>query len=63
MQWANDLADLLFIPGWVEASADGTALYKTFGYYEVGTIDLVGGEQVKAMRRDSRTMPITGGKS
>ena len=65
MQWANDLADSLFLPCWVEASKDGTGLYKEFGYYETGKIKL-GGEGDKfvvAMRRDARTTAIEGGKA
>ncbi|RMZ91989.1 hypothetical protein DV736_g789, partial [Chaetothyriales sp. CBS 134916] len=31
MQWGCELADQLFLPGWVEASEEGSALYRTFG--------------------------------
>lgn len=63
MQWANDLADLLFLPCWVEASTAGIPLYRKFGYYEVGSIEFGGDRRAKAMRRDAKTSPIGGGKS
>lgn len=34
MKWGCDLADQLFLPGWVEASEEGSALYRTFGFYD-----------------------------
>ena len=63
MQWANNLADSLFIPSWVEASTDGTALYKQFGFYEKKTIGLSEEQRAVAMRRDDRSTPIPGGKA
>ncbi|KAL8369586.1 hypothetical protein RB595_000084 [Gaeumannomyces hyphopodioides] len=52
MRWGCDLADQLSVPGYVEASPDGTALYKSFGFYEIeranaGELDAVN------MRRDA----------
>ncbi|KAL8420758.1 hypothetical protein RB594_003529 [Gaeumannomyces avenae] len=35
MRWGCGLADQLAAPGYVEASPDGTALYKSFGFYEI----------------------------
>ena len=63
MQWANDLADSLFLPCWVEASTSGAGLYSAFGYYEVGTIEFTEGHNCKAMRRDAKTQPVDGGKA
>lgn len=34
MRWGCELADLLFIPAWIEASAEGNFLYKRFGFYD-----------------------------
>ena len=65
MKWANDLADSLYLPCWVEASVDGTGLYASAGYYDVGTIQLGNpeGYTVKAMRRDAKTEAIIGGRA
>jgi GNAT superfamily N-acetyltransferase len=35
MRWGCDLADRLFLPGWIEASPEGTRLYREFGFYAV----------------------------
>ncbi|KAK3723254.1 hypothetical protein LTR37_001977 [Vermiconidia calcicola] len=32
LKWGRDLADALFLPAWIEASAEGSLLYKTFGF-------------------------------
>ncbi|EJT82550.1 hypothetical protein GGTG_02523 [Gaeumannomyces tritici R3-111a-1] len=52
MRWGCGLADQLSVPGYVEASPDGTALYKSFGFYEIeranaGELDAVN------MKRDA----------
>ncbi|RMZ86194.1 hypothetical protein DV737_g198, partial [Chaetothyriales sp. CBS 132003] len=61
MEWGCDLADQLFLPGWVEASEDGSALYRTFGFYDYEklTEPLPGVN----MKRDPRVEGIEGGKA
>ena len=60
MQYGCDLADQLFLPGWIEASDEGNFLYKTFGFYN---FEKIGGELGGTnMKRDARTRPIRGGK-
>lgn len=61
IQWGCDLADQLFLPGYIEASKEGNFLYKTFGFYDFGRIshDMPDG---MTMKRDARTAPIVGGK-
>ncbi|KXL50449.1 hypothetical protein M433DRAFT_54626, partial [Acidomyces richmondensis BFW] len=34
IQWGCDLADQLFLPGYIEASKEGNLLYKKFGFYD-----------------------------
>ena len=60
MKWGCDLADQLFLPGWVEASKEGSALYRTFGFsdYEILEEPLPGVN----MKRDPITTSIRGGK-
>ena len=59
MQWGCDLADQLFIPGWIEASEEGNFLYKAFGFYDFAKLP----GDATFMKRDARTKPIVGGKS
>ncbi|KAF2170117.1 hypothetical protein M409DRAFT_19723 [Zasmidium cellare ATCC 36951] len=59
MQWGVDLADSLFLPGWIEASRDGTALYKAFGFYVAAEVD-VHGLPTAHMKRDARSKGIDG---
>ncbi|KAK0278712.1 hypothetical protein LTR35_008976 [Friedmanniomyces endolithicus] len=63
LQWGCDLADQLFIPGYIEATTDGNFLYKMFGFYELESIDSGIGEEGVTMRRDARSRPIEGGKA
>lgn len=60
MQWGCDLADQLFLPGWIEASEEGNYLYKRFGFYDFEKIqgDLGG----MNMKRDAKQTPVLGGK-
>lgn len=34
MRWGCDLADMLSVPGWIEASPEGTLLYEKHGFVE-----------------------------
>lgn len=51
MRWGCGLADQLSVPAYVEASPDGTALYKAFGFYEIDRAD-AGELDAINMRRD-----------
>ncbi|KAH9884420.1 acyl-CoA N-acyltransferase [Xylariomycetidae sp. FL2044] len=53
MQWGCDLADQLFLPAWIEASPEGNALYRKYGFYDLEPAR--GGLQGTNMRRDART--------
>ncbi|KAI1194011.1 hypothetical protein F5X97DRAFT_16798 [Nemania serpens] len=57
MQWGCDMADLLFLPAWIEPTEDGRGVYKKFGFYEVEPVE--GGLPGNYMRRDARTDGIT----
>ena len=60
LQWGCDLMDLLQLPGWIEASAEGNFLYKAYGFYDFQKIDgELGGTN---MKRDPRPSAIEGGK-
>ena len=61
LQWGCDLADQLFLPGWIEASVEGNFLYKAFGFYDYETIE--GEIEGTNMRRDARKTGIEGGKA
>ena len=61
LKWGCDLADHLFIPGWIEASEEGNFLYKTFGFYDYKKLDAE--LEGTCMKRDVRTTAIEGGKS
>ena len=58
MKWGCDVADLLGLPGWIEASEEGNFLYKTFGFYDYEKIESVSG---MAMKRDARSTAVEGG--
>ncbi|KXS95216.1 hypothetical protein AC578_6935 [Pseudocercospora eumusae] len=53
VQWGCDLADLLSLPGWIEASMEGSLLYKQHGFYNVLDIVQNGEKQGICMRRDA----------
>lgn len=60
MQWGCDIADQLFLPGWIEASPEGNHLYKVYGFYDFENAAAgLGGTN---MRRDARKTVIEGGK-
>lgn len=63
MKWGCDVADTLFLPGWIEASEEGNFLYKTFGFYDYEVLkydeDLGGGTN---MRREPLVRSFAGGK-
>ena len=65
LKWGCDVADALFLPGWIEASEEGSYLYKTFGFYDYEKIepsedsDLEGGTN---MRREPLVQSFQGGK-
>ncbi|KAI0378769.1 acyl-CoA N-acyltransferase [Hypomontagnella monticulosa] len=52
MQWGCDLADQLFLPGWIEASSEGNFLYKKFGFYDY--MPMGAGMSGMCMRRDAK---------
>ncbi|KAK1762837.1 hypothetical protein QBC33DRAFT_255764 [Phialemonium atrogriseum] len=60
MQWGCDVADQLFLPGWIEASPEGNHLYKLHGFYDFGSA--AGGLSGTNMKRDARKTVIQGGK-
>ncbi|KXT00577.1 hypothetical protein AC579_5065 [Pseudocercospora musae] len=53
VQWGCDLADLLSLPGWIEASMEGSLLYKQHSFYNVLDIVQNGEKQGICMRRDA----------
>ena len=66
LQWGIELADLLHIPAYIEASKEGNLLYKTFGFYDAFVLDELeemGDDGVQIMQRDVRRVPIVGGKA
>lgn len=60
MRWGCDVADLLFLPAWIEASPEGNYLYKRYGFYDYE--EAAGGFGGTNMRRDARKTAIGGGK-
>ncbi|KAI5922181.1 hypothetical protein F4810DRAFT_674884 [Camillea tinctor] len=52
MQWGCDLADRLGLPAWVEASPQGSALYRRYGFYDFEPAK--GGLAGTNMKRDAR---------
>jgi len=62
LKWGCDLADQLFLPGWVEASPEGSELYRLFDFQVVVKIE--GGILAGiGMRRNARSSAILGGKA
>lgn len=59
MQWGCDLADVLSIPAWIEASVEGNALYKIYGFLDVETPPGLG--EVTFMRREPKVLQRQGG--
>lgn len=53
MDWGCRLANLLELPSWIEASADGTALHKKFGFVELEKVQHEGVDKGVFMRRES----------
>ncbi|KAK3114856.1 hypothetical protein LTR53_006393 [Teratosphaeriaceae sp. CCFEE 6253] len=64
MQWGCDLADLLALPGYIEASEDGNHLYKTFGFHDHERTMGAEGIEGVTMKRDAKASPLReGGKA
>ncbi|TKA81991.1 hypothetical protein B0A55_01745 [Friedmanniomyces simplex] len=63
LQWGCELADQLWIPGYIEASVAGNFLYKTFGFQDHEQMDSDIGEEGVSMKRDARSKPVEGGKA
>ncbi|PPJ60926.1 hypothetical protein CBER1_06197 [Cercospora berteroae] len=55
MRWGCELADLLFVPAWIEASAEGNLLYKKFGFYDRQQLTHKGEVTGTCMRRNARS--------
>lgn len=58
MQWGTDVADVLAVPGWVEASTEGNLLYVRHGFREVGNAKSGG----TFMRREPKAIGRVGGR-
>lgn len=58
LQWGTDLADVLAVAGWVEASKDGTILYERHGFKVVGYQSSGG----TFMRREPNPIARAGGR-
>lgn len=61
MQWGCDLADLLFLSTWIEASPEGNYLYQRFGFYELEKLYHAGEVMGTCMRRDTKPWWVGGG--
>lgn len=59
MQWGCDLADVLSVPAWIEASVEGQALYKVHGFLDAKTPPGLG--EVTFMRREPKDLNREGG--
>lgn len=59
MQWGCDLADVLALPAWIEASSAGNALYQIYGFVDVDTPPGLG--EVTFMQREPKSMNREGG--
>ncbi|KAK7745838.1 hypothetical protein SLS53_002556 [Cytospora paraplurivora] len=59
MKWGCDLADILSVPAWIEASAEGKPLYRGFGFVDAGEIPGV----LTYMIREPKTLLREGGRS
>lgn len=62
MDWGCQLADLLGLPAWIEASEEGNFLYKRFGFYDHEKIDAGEGITGMGMRRDAKVTAMEGGR-
>lgn len=60
LKWGCDVADLLGLPGWIEASEEGNFLYKMFGFYDYEKLE--GELPGTNMKRDPRESSFQGGK-
>lgn len=60
MQWGCDVADTLSIPAWIEASAEGNARYKGYGFVDVEKPTGLG--EVISMRREPKEFRREGGR-
>ncbi|KAG6358323.1 hypothetical protein INS49_014207 [Diaporthe citri] len=58
LQWGTDVADVLAVAGWVEASKDGTILYERHGFKVVGYQSSGG----TFMRREPNHLAKAGGR-
>lgn len=58
MRWGCELADLLFLSAWVEASSEGNFLYKKFGFCDFKQIEHKGKVTGTCMRREARTTRV-----
>ena len=57
LQWGCDLADLLFLPSWVEASPTGNLLYRKYGYRDVDVKK--GGDMAGSlMKREAKALSV-----
>lgn len=59
LKWGTDLADVLGVAGWVEASKDGTILYERHGFKVIGYQSSGG----TFMRREPIAVAVTGGRT
>lgn len=59
LKWGTEIADLLGVAGWVEASKDGTILYERHGF-KVVDYQSSGGT---FMRREPNALTISGGRA
>lgn len=59
LKWGTDIADILGVAGWVEASKDGTILYERHGFKVVGYQSSGG----TFMRREPIALTRTGGRA
>ncbi|KAK6429086.1 hypothetical protein LTR95_014766 [Oleoguttula sp. CCFEE 5521] len=60
LKWGCDLADQLSLPGYIEASPEGSHLYRAFGFYDAGKIEWE--EDAVVMKRDPQATEVRGGK-
>lgn len=60
LKWGCDVADLLGLAGWIEASEEGNFLYKVHGFYDHSKIE----SEIEGinMKRDAKGWAIEGGK-
>ncbi|KAK2609514.1 hypothetical protein N8I77_003011 [Diaporthe amygdali] len=58
LQWGTDVADVLAVPGWVEASPEGNHLYRRHGFNDVANVPSGG----TFMRREPKPIARAGGR-